>query len=108
MIEISKDALVYLVCPPAYASGGPELIYQLANKLADQGVQTYLYYHPKHEDPVHPNYIGYGTQSADFIEDDRRNLLIVPEALVPTFNESETSSSDFTEKPAQGGSLEYH
>jgi len=90
MIEISKDALVYLVCPPAYASGGPELIYQLASKLADHGVETYLYYHPRHEDPVHPNYVGYGTRSADFIEDDKRNLLIVPEALVPSFNEAET------------------
>ena len=90
MIEISKDAVVYLICPPAYASGGPELIYQLANKLAGHGVETYMYYHPKHEDPVHPNYVAYGTRSVDVIEDDKRNLLIVPEALVPSFNQAET------------------
>ena len=90
MIYISKDAFVYLVCPPAYASGGPELIYQLARKLADYGVHTRMYYLPKHENPVHPNYIAYGTTAADKIDDDPKNLVIIPEALVPAFNENET------------------
>ena len=89
MISIPKDAVVYLVCPPAYASGGPELIYQLASKLSACGVQTRMYYHPTHENPVHPNYIDYGTTAANTIEDEEKNLIIIPEALVPAFNRTE-------------------
>ncbi|MDB5019902.1 MAG: hypothetical protein JWQ28_1029 [Pedobacter sp.] len=86
MIEIGKDAIVYLLCPPAYASGGPELMYQLANKLETYGINAFMYYHPKHDDPVHENYKVYGTKAADTIVNDRKNLIIVPEALASKFN----------------------
>jgi hypothetical protein len=86
MIEISKNSIVYLVCPPVYASGGPELMYQLANKLESYGVNAFIFYLPKHEDPVHPNYKAYKTKFVDVIEDHKKNLIIVPEALVSSFN----------------------
>jgi hypothetical protein len=93
MIELSEDAIVYVMCPPAYASGGPELMHQLANKLESYGINAFMYYQPRHDDPVHPNYKIYKTKSVEVIEDNYKNLIIVPEAMVPSFNKMDRFSS---------------
>lgn len=71
---------VYIVAPAHAATGGPELLHQLAKKLIDRQVDVKMYYLPKEaENPVHSNYIEYLIPYETTIEDDQKNILIVPE-----------------------------
>lgn len=82
MIEIFSSTKIYVMCPPQTATGGPELLHQLVNKLCLMGYDAYMYYYPAKENPVHPNYLKYNCGYATTIDDNKENLLVIPEALL--------------------------
>ncbi|MDD3417006.1 MAG: glycosyltransferase family A protein [Lachnospiraceae bacterium] len=76
---------VYIAAPASMASGGPELLHQLAAELRKQSFNAYMYYYGEYEQsPVHSNYIQYQipyTVTMDGI-DLAGNCFIVPEPTV--------------------------
>jgi len=80
-IETYPDSVIYIAAPANNATGGPELLHQLAYHLRkDLGLNAYMYYIPNdHPTPVHPEYIHYDNPFVREIKDDERNVLIVPE-----------------------------
>jgi len=87
MIEVYKDTKIFVACPANFATGGPEDLHQLAYHLRkDLGVDAYMYYYNFNDrafnSPVHPEYEVYGNPyvtKLNEIEDDKRNIIIVPE-----------------------------
>lgn len=72
----------YIAAPANFASGGPELLHQLAYKLVERGCKVEMVYFPLGtENPVHENYIEYGLKHTQEIEDSNSSLLIVPETM---------------------------
>jgi hypothetical protein len=83
MINLNANSIVYIFCPSNFATGGPELLHQLAHKLKTQGVNALMFYYPVGEiNPVHPNYEMYHIPYTTSIQDDENNVLIIPEAMV--------------------------
>ena len=80
-IEIYETTKIYIVAPAATATGGPELLHQLAFHMRNTlGIDAYMYYIPSHKcDPVHPEYQMYSNPYVKDIEDVEVNLIIVPE-----------------------------
>ncbi|AHI29134.1 hypothetical protein [Marinobacter similis] len=81
MLELIKsDTVFYVVAPANAATGGPELLHQLASKLRKAGKRVYMFYTPSdHPEPVHENYRQYGIDFVRSVPDESDNLLIVPE-----------------------------
>ncbi len=81
MLNIYKDTKVYVAAPAAGATGGPELLHQLAYHLRNYlNIATYMFYYPtNHPNPIHPEYKIYNNPFVREIEDDKDNILIVPE-----------------------------
>lgn len=82
MIKIYPNTKVYIVAPATTATGGPELLHQLAYHLIkDFNINAYIYYIPSnHPEPVHPEYKDYKIPFVREIEDSVNNVLIVPES----------------------------
>jgi len=81
MIKIYKDTIVYIVCPASTATGGPELLHQLAYHLIKRGINTFMYYYPCYtNNPIHPDYLQYAVPFTNQIIDNENNLLIFPES----------------------------
>lgn len=79
-MRIDKQTTVYIPAPAHHATGGPELLHQLAHALIELGINAVMYYIPNgHPDPVHPEYVRYDVPFAREIEDRPDNVLIVPE-----------------------------
>lgn len=86
-IKIFSNTKVYIACPAYVATGGPELLHQLARRILDEfGVNTYIFYYDaklsKVLDPVHPEYRKYDIPyivDGEQIDDKPENILIVPE-----------------------------
>lgn len=78
--QLQSDSLIYLACPANYATGGTELIHQLANRLNKLGRKAYIYYfNYKKKNPVHPRFVEYNVPFVKKVEDVNDHLLIVPE-----------------------------
>ncbi|TFV94566.1 hypothetical protein E4S40_11150 [Algoriphagus kandeliae] len=79
--KLTQTSKIYLVCPANHATGGTEVIHQLANKLTSLGFSnTKIYYlNQTHTNPVHENFLKYNTHHTNYIVDRGENLLIVPE-----------------------------
>ena len=75
---------IYIACPANVATGGPELLHQLCHKLRKKGYISYMYYYyrKKSENPVHERYEKYNTECVDYIEDNKNNIIIVPEVNI--------------------------
>ena len=82
-IKIYPNTIVYVVAPARVATGGPELLHQLAFHLRNSlNIEVYMYYIPSDlHDPVHPEYKQYDNPYKRKIEDKKENLLIVPEVI---------------------------
>lgn len=82
IVPLSKQGRVYIAAPANLATGGPELLHQLAHKLQLRGISAQMYYLPtNHPDPVHISYQAYGVSYVREIADTVDNLLIVPETM---------------------------
>jgi hypothetical protein len=80
-ITLKENSKIYLVCPANFATGGTEVIHQLAYKLNSLGFKyVYLnYINANHTDPVHYSFKKYKIHYTDQVEDHIDNLLIVSE-----------------------------
>lgn len=84
---MESQTKIYVCAPADVATGGPELLHQLADKLRNMGKNVFMYYYPtNHSKPVHDNYLEYQLKSSTIIEDDVNNLVIVPEVETNILN----------------------
>jgi hypothetical protein len=81
MIPIYPETIVYIACPGNFATGGTELMHQLAYKLKINNITSKIYYysHKNNANPTPPEYDIYEPDYTYKIEDKEKNLLIVPE-----------------------------
>ena len=85
--QVSIDTKVFAACPANIATGGPELLHQLAYNLRnvlsiDAKMLYYKFNSTKYLNPVHPDYTAYNVPWVLDLSDDedyKRNILIVPE-----------------------------
>lgn len=81
-VTINRKSRVYIVAPANLATGGPELLHQLAHKLKLRNIAVSMYYVPNNApDPAHNNYKFYDIGYVREIEDTQEHLLIVPETM---------------------------
>ena len=75
--------MVFVCCPPNFASGGPELLHQFASYLISRGVNVFMYYgvYSNGENPVHDNYRHYHIPITCSIQDSDTSVIIVPETF---------------------------
>jgi hypothetical protein len=95
MIEINRNSKVYIACPSQVATGGPELLHQLAFKMNKEGYNVKMLYFDeltfskskyisslsKYKDPVHKFYLEYGNDHVkleDF-EESLNDIIVIPE-----------------------------
>jgi hypothetical protein len=86
-IKVFTDTKIYIACPANSATGGPELLHQLAYHLRnDLQIHAFMYYYDfrpgKFESPVHSEYRVYELPYVLEIpknDDNSKNILIVPE-----------------------------
>ena len=85
-MKIYDDTKVYVFCPAKVASGGPELLHQLASKLRAMNIESYMdyvyYAGDEEQEPVHENYRKYHLPYVvnTFI-DNPHNIVIYPEVF---------------------------
>jgi hypothetical protein len=84
MIKILDDTKVYVWTPAKVATGGPEALHQLVYNLRNSlGINAFIFYVNLSNqiilDPVHENYKKYNNPYVFEIEDNSKNILIVPE-----------------------------
>jgi len=87
MISLEKGAKIYIQCPAALATGGPEALHQLGHYLIKNGFDAQMsYIPPNHPNPVHPQYETYSVPYALEIENNSKNLIILAESnLYPLY-----------------------
>lgn len=79
---------IYIICPANNKTGGTELLHQLANELKHNNKDVYIaYYYEGKSDKMNPtpeDFKKYKTKicSESEIEDDNKNILILPEVCI--------------------------
>lgn len=75
--------MIYVACPPAFVTGGPELLHQLAAKIRELGGAAMMYYPGDvPEDPVAPRFRSYDVPYTRSLKDaNAKDVLIVPEVM---------------------------
>ena len=87
-MKLYPDSKVYICCPGNIQTGGPELCHQLASQLISFGVSVFMVYGANStipfnpDDPVHDAYKKYHVPYATSVEDDSKNIAILPEAFI--------------------------
>jgi hypothetical protein len=82
ILNIKDDCIVYILAPSNSATGGPELLHQLAYKLRLNNIDARMVYVPFNMDDekkIHKNYLVYNPVVANEVIDNSKNILIVPE-----------------------------
>ena len=86
-MKLYPDSKVYIFCPGNIQTGGPESLHQLASQLISFGVQAYMVYTKINadlfnpEDPVHDAYKKYHVPYVGRMEDNAKNIKIIPETV---------------------------
>ena len=92
MINIAPSAKIYVLCPAEIATGGPEALHQLTYHLRKQGFDAYMYYVPNDvSNPVHPQYEIYQAPYTTQLENDEKNVIVLPETFLPPLYQKEFS-----------------
>lgn len=80
-LTVHKDSIVYIPCPASHATGGTEVLHQFVHQLTQLGITAKLFYYriKKDTDPIHPRFRKYVQDYATTIEDNEKNVLLVPE-----------------------------
>ena len=80
-IFLEKKTKIYILAPAQTFTGGPECLHQLAFYISKIfKIQTYIYYLPNDiKKPVHKNFRHYKIKYTNIIEDQKNNILIMPE-----------------------------
>jgi hypothetical protein len=84
-LGITSKTQIYIGCPAYAATGGPELLHQLTYSLKTNGLNAKMFYFPIMKNPIHPEYVKYGVDYVEQIEDIEDNILIVPETKIDIF-----------------------
>ena len=85
---------IYIFCPAASATGGPEALHQLGAHLKMLGFNAFMYYYFTSDKQsasacVHENYKKYNVPQADTLENRAEHIMILPEThLSPVFDEN--------------------
>ena len=80
-IEVFDNTKVFVVAPAGLVTGGPEILHSLVHTLRGHlGIDAYMYYFP-HSQVIPDEYREYNLEIANTIEDDSRNILVVPEVF---------------------------
>ena len=80
-IIIQKKTKVFVLAPANTFTGGPELLHQVAADIKETfRVNVKMVYLPiLQSNPVHSNFKKYKLDYSSFIDDDEKNILIIPE-----------------------------
>lgn len=78
-MKLQNNSIVYILCPPVYATGGTELLHQLCDALVTLGLDAYIFYWPKAKQPTSPAFNKYQIRITKNIEDEEKNVFIAPE-----------------------------
>ena len=80
-IILKKNSIVYILAPAGVYTGGPECLHQLAYYISKIfKVRTLIYYLPNEtKRPTHKNFKHYNISHTNIIEDQKDNVLIMPE-----------------------------
>ncbi len=83
-IFLKKDTKIYILAPANTFTGGPECLHQLAFYISKIfKVETLIYYLPNEtKNPIHKNFKHYKINYTNFIEDQKDNILIMPEQFM--------------------------
>ena len=83
-IAIQKKTKVYVMAPSNTFTGGPELLHQLADDIKKiYKVNIKMFYLPLTDsNPIHKNFTKYKIDYSSLIEDDKKNILIIPEHYI--------------------------
>lgn len=82
MLKINKNTKIYILAPTQNFTGGPTLLHQLGYKLRKNDLNVIMVYHPIVEGtPVHKNYLHLNLPYRYKVEDNRTNIIIVPETM---------------------------
>ncbi|RZL61615.1 MAG: hypothetical protein EOO93_12935 [Pedobacter sp.] len=90
MLTVYPNTIIYFLCAPNFATGGPEALHQMAYHLNKLGFKAVMYYEPQdHSDnPVHPFYVKYNIPYVREVENNTSHILILPEtSLDPLFED---------------------
>lgn len=88
-IPLTSDSIIYVVTSGNVVTGGPRDLHKLAYDLRDlyKVKKVVMYYlDPKQENPVAAPYERYGLEFTREIEDDEKNILIIPEINIHRFS----------------------
>lgn len=86
-MKIYPDTKVYILCPGNYSSGGPESLHQLCSQLINLSINAFMYYVPGNpklfnaDNPVHENFKKYHVPYTLEVEDDEKNIVVIPETF---------------------------
>ena len=77
----TKKSIIYIACPANTETGGPEALHTLAFEIKNLGLNVYMYYYGtiSNQDPVRPKYKRFAVPYITEIDDNRNNILIIPE-----------------------------
>lgn len=84
MLNVSKDTIIYIICPANYATGGPEELHQLGNKLQELGHEVFMHYYHfdnKNSSPVHEEYKQFNLPYTDVVKNSKENIIVFPETF---------------------------
>jgi len=86
-MEVYEDTIIYILCPAAYLTGGPNSLHQLCYKLRRLKFNAFICYYSaensKTDGPkTHPAYECYGNPVTDEILDMPQHIAIVPETVI--------------------------
>ncbi|WP_261510071.1 hypothetical protein [Chryseobacterium paludis] len=82
MITYTDQSKIIIFCPPNSVTGGPEALHQLADKLYHLHIKNvFMHYIPKRKNAKPKNYSVYHTSEIDIVEDNSKNILIIPESM---------------------------
>lgn len=83
--------MIYVACPPAFATGGTELLHQLAAEMRRLGASAMMYYPDGGaDDPVAPRFKQYDVPYVRTLADSSaKDVLVVPEVMTQFLRENQ-------------------
>lgn len=81
MFNYNQETIIYVLCPSYNKTGGTELAHQLVYELNLLGAKAYITYYGNETEKINPEFRKYVSKYKEIfeIEDDKKNILIVPE-----------------------------
>jgi len=91
-MEIYENTIIYILCPAALMTGGPNSLHQLCYKLRRLKLNAFIYYYyaassDKNAPKKHPAYECYNNPTVDALEDRAEHIAIVPESAMMMIEE---------------------